>query len=123
MGDLCLVIKKSMPSLEFYYHPCFWNIMAAFGHTLIAEDLVFRDVNGCSEKLVLVSSERHPGSSCHSICTSVSEGCSKPCISISSPTILEGRTSDLGEELLVNSRSEVVESNYNYRGVPIFFQG
>lgn len=98
----------------------------AFGHAVIAEDLVFRDVIKCSENLVVVSSERNPGCSYHSICTSVSEGCSpssKPCISISSPTVLEGRTSGLREELLVNARSEVVESNYNYRGVPIFFQG
>ncbi|KAK4601875.1 hypothetical protein RGQ29_011116 [Quercus rubra] len=90
------------------------------------EDLVFRDVIRCSENLVVVSSERNPGCSCHSICTSISEGCSlssKPCISISSPTVLEGRTSGLREELLVNARSEFVESNYNYRGVPIFFQG
>lgn len=101
--------------------------MAAFGHAVIAEDLVFRDVIRCSENLVVVSSERNPGCSCHSICTSITEGCSsssnKPCISISSPTALEGRTSGLREELLVNARSEAVESNYSCRGVPIFFQG
>ncbi|KAL4651906.1 hypothetical protein ACB092_01G194600 [Castanea dentata] len=90
------------------------------------EDLVFRDAIRCSENLVVISSERNPGCSCYSICTSITEGCSsssKPCISISSPTVLEGRTSGLREELIVNARSEVVESNYNYRGVPIFFQG
>ncbi|XP_041008208.1 uncharacterized protein LOC121252570 isoform X1 [Juglans microcarpa x Juglans regia] len=48
---------------------------------------------------------------------------SKPCISIASPTILEGRASELKEEFLVNTRSEVVDNSYSYGGVPIFFQG
>ncbi|XP_062148970.1 uncharacterized protein LOC133857685 isoform X2 [Alnus glutinosa] len=63
------------------------------------EDLVVRDVNRCSKDLGVVFSERHPR------------------------TVLEGKTSELGEELLVNTRCEVVENNYSYGSVPIFFQG
>jgi hypothetical protein len=87
--------------------------MAAFWHTIvIAEDLVFRDVNRCSKDLGVLSSEQHPRYLCHSICRPVT-----------SRTVLEGKTAELREELLVNTISEVVENNYSYGGVPIFFQG
>ncbi|KAE7998689.1 hypothetical protein FH972_003208 [Carpinus fangiana] len=76
------------------------------------EDLVFRDVNRCSKDLGVLSSEQHPRYLCHSICRPVT-----------SRTVLEGKTAELREELLVNTISEVVENNYSYGGVPIFFQG
>lgn len=90
------------------------------------EDLVLKDINRLSESLVFISSEQYPRSSSHGICRSVSEGCSlssKPYISSTGPTILEGRTSEIREELLVNTTSEVVETNYSYGTLPFFFQG
>lgn len=113
--------------LTFHNHPCSGIIIAAFGHAVfIAEDLVSKDVNECLKSFGVVYSEQHPRSSRHVFHISVSEGCSsssQPYISTTSPTVLEGIISELREEFLVNTRSEVVENKYRCGSVPIFFQG
>lgn len=93
---------------------------------LFIEDLVSKDVNECLKSFGVVYSEQHPRSSRHVFHISVSEGCSsssQPYISTTSPTVLEGIISELREEFLVNTRSEVVENKYRCGSVPIFFQG
>ncbi|KAF5726007.1 hypothetical protein HS088_TW23G00744 [Tripterygium wilfordii] len=90
------------------------------------EDLVLQDFCRCSGDSVATSSGQYIGSSSHNICRSAYEGCSsfsELYTADTSPRICRGRISEHEEVLLVNKRSGVIDTSYNYRGVPFIFQG
>ncbi|CAK9160897.1 unnamed protein product [Ilex paraguariensis] len=90
------------------------------------EDLVFRDVNRCSENLVAIFSAQQPGPSSYSNSISASEACSsspRPCNASTSLGIHETRMSYLKRQLLVNSRFRIVKSNFCSWGVRFIFKG
>ncbi|KAA8534907.1 hypothetical protein F0562_029877 [Nyssa sinensis] len=90
------------------------------------ENLVYRDINRCFDDLVAVSSGQHPGSSSCSNCRNDSGGVSSSSISYDASTglgILERRVPDFKEKRYVNSRFEIVEHTYRYRGVSFIFRG
>ncbi|CAL5339234.1 unnamed protein product [Camellia sinensis] len=90
------------------------------------EQLLYRDINRCSEDLRDISSGQHSRSSSCSNCRFLSNGCSsssRPCSAGTSVGILEEIASDLTNRLLVNSRFEIVESNITIRAIPFIFQG
>ncbi|PQQ13047.1 uncharacterized protein Pyn_10997 [Prunus yedoensis var. nudiflora] len=82
------------------------------------EDLVVRDADRYSDDLLVISAGQHLRSLRHGICKSFSEGCSsssKPC----NPETCERRASEPTED----TRSEIVETNFNYTDVPFIFKG
>ncbi|KAF8400867.1 hypothetical protein HHK36_014170 [Tetracentron sinense] len=90
------------------------------------EDLVFRDVDRCSQDLAVSSSGQHSRSSCSCNCQSVLDGCStsspKSFDAGASLGIHERRVSDLKENFPVNTSSEFL-INHDYRGGPSIYQG
>lgn len=101
--------------------------MIAFGHDIvIAEDLVLRDLRRCSSDVVVNSAEQHPRSLRQSISESFSEGCSsspKPHIDGACSGIGERRAYDTVEELILHTRSEVVNTNNSSEASLFIFQG
>uniref|UniRef100_A0A5B7B9C3 Alpha/beta-Hydrolases superfamily protein n=1 Tax=Davidia involucrata TaxID=16924 RepID=A0A5B7B9C3_DAVIN len=90
------------------------------------ENLVYSDVNRCSEDLVVVSFGQHPRSSSCSNCRYDTEGgssSSRPYDASTCLEIPERRAPDFKKKRYVNSRFEIVDSNYRYRGVSFIFQG
>ncbi|XP_008242524.1 PREDICTED: uncharacterized protein LOC103340846 isoform X1 [Prunus mume] len=82
------------------------------------EDLAVRDADRYSDDLLVISAGQHLRSLRHGICKSFSEGCSsssKPC----NPETCERRASEPTED----TRSEIVETNFNYTDVPFIFKG
>ncbi|XP_021596935.1 uncharacterized protein LOC110603495 isoform X3 [Manihot esculenta] len=95
-------------------------------HRLIRfiEDLVLQD-EGCSGSLVFCSSGPHSRSSSHNIHTFDREACSsshKFYTADTSPGIC-GRTSDMREELLVNTSYEIIKSSYSHQGFSLVIKG
>ncbi|XP_059638188.1 uncharacterized protein LOC132280087 [Cornus florida] len=86
------------------------------------EDLVYKDANSCFEE-VAVSSGHYPRSSSCSNCRFVSDGCSSSSGPYNSHGLPERRASGLKKKLPANSRYEIVEKNYRYRGVSFIFKG
>ncbi|CAK9172733.1 unnamed protein product [Ilex paraguariensis] len=79
------------------------NLIAALSLNGSTEDLVFRDVNRCSENLVAIFSAQQPGPSSYSNSISASEACSsspRPCNASTSLGIHETRMSYLKRQLL-----------------------
>ncbi|ONH98001.1 hypothetical protein PRUPE_7G222800 [Prunus persica] len=82
------------------------------------EDLAVRDADRYSDDLLVISAGQHLRSLRQGICKSFSEGCSsssKPC----NPETCERRASEPTED----TRSEIVETNFNYTDVPFIFEG
>lgn len=99
-------------------HASSYNVMDGFGNDVIAEDLAVRDADRYSDDLLVISAGQHIRSLRHGICKSFSEGCSsssKPC----NPETCERRASEPTED----TRSEIVETNFNYTDVPFIFKG
>ncbi|CAL2263059.1 unnamed protein product [Prunus armeniaca] len=92
--------------------------MDGFGNDVIAEDLAVRDADRYSDDLLVISAGQHLRSLRNGICKSFAEGCSsssKPC----NPETCERRSSEPTED----TRSEIVETNFNYTDVPFIFKG
>ncbi|XP_021830964.1 uncharacterized protein LOC110771032 [Prunus avium] len=96
--------------------------MDGFGNDVVAEDLAVRDADRYSDDLLVISAGQHLRSLRHGICKPFSEGCSsssKPCISDRNPGTCERRASEPTED----TRSEIVETNFNYADVLFIFKG
>ncbi|BBH08364.1 alpha/beta-Hydrolases superfamily protein, partial [Prunus dulcis] len=81
-------------------------------------DLAVRDADRYSDDLLVISAGQHLRSLRQGICKSFSEGCSsssKPC----NPETCERRASEPTED----TRSEILETNFNYTDVPFIFKG
>ncbi|KAF3441883.1 hypothetical protein FNV43_RR15798 [Rhamnella rubrinervis] len=88
------------------------------------EDLVLRDLRRYSSDVAVNSPEQHPRSWRQSISGSFSEGCSssKPYIEGACSRIGERRAHDTLEELILHTRSDVVNTN-NSKASLFIFQG
>lgn len=107
------------PSMDDIFN-CLLTLASYIGHQFITfiEDLVLRDLNRCSENLVVNSNEQDPRSS--------SEGCSSsslPCIDCTCLRICERRYQEPTEELSVDTRSLIIKTIDFYAGPLFIFQG
>ncbi|KAM5547606.1 hypothetical protein ABKV19_001874 [Rosa sericea] len=104
-------------------------ILASYiGHRCIqfVEDLALREADRYLEDLVNISAGQHLKSLRHGICKSFSEGSSsssKPYISDRDLEICERRASGSRDEFLVDTRSEIVETNSSHVTVPFICRG
>ncbi|XP_057493992.1 uncharacterized protein LOC130779388 isoform X2 [Actinidia eriantha] len=90
------------------------------------EELLYTDINRCSEDLMDASFGQCSRSSSCNDCTFVSDGCScssQPCSARTSTGILEKIASDIHIRLHVHSGLEIVESNTRTGGIHFIFQG
>ncbi|XP_021807100.1 uncharacterized protein LOC110750994 isoform X2 [Prunus avium] len=97
-----------------------WTLASYISRRFIQfiEDLAVRDADRYSDDLLVISAGQHLRSLRHGICKSFFEGCSsssKPC----NPETCERRASEPTED----TRSEIVETNFNYTDFPFIFKG
>lgn len=100
--------------------------MDAFDRVCSTEDLVHQDVNGYSENLVASFYGPHSRSSSHNTCICNVEGCSlcsKYPVGNTTPGIHRRKGLEVREELLVNTRYEIIRTNYSYQGVSFIIRG
>lgn len=82
---------------------------------MAAEELIYRDINRCSDAVLDIPYGQPSRSSSCRCCSSSSP---RPCIGI-----LDKIASDLKKKLPVNSTFEIVERDSNLRGINFIFRG